>query len=181
MKKTPLLFFALVVISTLLIAGCIVPGKKPATTVKPTPVPTTAAPQLKSIVDTAVADGRFMTLMAAVKAAKLDGTLSGPGPFTVFAPTDDAFNNLPAGTVETLLKDPEGPLKQIILYHVVDGKVMAADVVKLTSAKTIQGSNVNITVTNGVVKVNGATVIITDIQTSNGVIHVIDHVLIPPK
>jgi transforming growth factor-beta-induced protein len=136
---------------------------------------------MKSIVETAVADGRFTTLVAALQAAKLDGALSGPGPFTVFAPTDDAFKNLPPGTVETLLKDPQGQLKQILLYHVVDGKVMAADVVKLTSAKTLQGSNVNVTVTNGVVKINDATVKITDIQTSNGVIHVIDKVLIPPK
>ena len=104
-----------------------------------------------------------------------------PGPFTVFAPTDDAFKNLPPGTVESLLKEPEGQLKQILLYHVVDGKVMAADVVKLSSAKTLQGSNVNITVNEGVVKINDATVKITDIQTKNGVIHVIDKVLIPPK
>jgi uncharacterized surface protein with fasciclin (FAS1) repeats len=89
---------------------------------------------MKNIVETAVADGRFTTLVAAVQAAKLDGALSGPGPFTVFAPTDDAFKNLPEGTVASLLKQPEGQLKQILLYHVVDGKVMAADVVKLTSA-----------------------------------------------
>jgi transforming growth factor-beta-induced protein len=144
-------------------------------------VPTTAAPPMKNIVETAVADGRFTTLVAAVQAAKLDGALSGPGPFTVFAPTDDAFKKLPAGTVESLLKTPEGQLKQILLYHVVDGKVMAADVVKLSSAKTLQGSNVNITVKEGVVKINDATVKITDIQTKNGVIHVIDKVLIPPK
>jgi uncharacterized surface protein with fasciclin (FAS1) repeats len=136
---------------------------------------------MKTIVETAVADGRFTTLVAAVQAAKLDGALSGPGPFTVFAPTDDAFKNLPPGTVASLLKTPEGQLKQILLYHVVDGKVMAADVVKLSSAKTLQGSNVNITVTNGVVKINDATVKITDIQTKNGVIHVIDKVIIPPK
>jgi uncharacterized surface protein with fasciclin (FAS1) repeats len=128
-----------------------------------------------------VADGRFTTLVAALQAAKLDGTLSGPGPFTVFAPTDDAFKKLPAGTIETLLKTPEGQLKQILLYHVVDGKVMAADVVKLSSAKTLQGSDVKITAAGGVVKINDATVIITDIQTKNGVIHVIDTVLLPPK
>jgi transforming growth factor-beta-induced protein len=177
MKKGILFLLLGLIIAGILIAGC----TTTTPTTKPTPVPTTVAPQLKSIVDTAVADGRFTTLVAAVKAAKLDGALSGPGPYTVFAPTDDAFKNLPPGTVETLLKDPEGQLKQILLYHVVDGKVMAADVVKLTSAKTLQGSNVNITVTNGVVKVNDATVKITDIQTSNGVIHVIDKVLIPPK
>ena len=165
----------------ILVAGCTSTPPAPVVTKAPTAVPTTAAPPMKNIVETAVADGRFTTLVAALQAAKLDGALSGPGPFTVFAPTDDAFKNLPPGTVESLLKQPEGQLKQILLYHVVDGKVMAADVVKLTSAKTLQGSNVNITVTNGVVKINDATVKITDIQTKNGVIHVIDKVLIPPK
>ena len=148
----------------ILIAGCTSTPPAPVVTPAPTAVPTTAAPPMKTIVETAVADGRFTTLVAAVQAAKLDGALSGR-PFTVFAPTDDAFKNLPPGTVESLLKTPEGQLKQILLYHVVDGKVMAADVVKLTSAKTLQGSNVNITVTNGVVKINDATVKITDIQT----------------
>jgi len=165
----------------ILVAGCTSTPPAPVATPAPTAVPTTAAPPMKTIVETAVADGRFTTLVAAVQAAKLDGALSGPGPFTVFAPTDDAFKNLPPGTVASLLKQPEGQLKQILLYHVVDGKVMAADVVKLTSAKTLQGSNVNITVTNGVVKINDATVVITDIQTKNGVIHVIDKVLLPPK
>jgi uncharacterized surface protein with fasciclin (FAS1) repeats len=112
----------------------------------------------KTIVETAVADGRFTTLVAAVTAAKLGDTLSGPGPFTVFAPTDDAFKKLPPGTVETLLKDPEGKLKQILLYHVVSGKVMAADVVKLTSAKTVLGKDLVISAKNGV-KVNDANVI----------------------
>ena len=199
MKKTTLIFLLLAVISTMLIAGCTqvqtLPAPAPAVTAVPTYVenqqgvaiirtvtatPTVASP-MKTIVETAVADGRFTTLVAALQAAKLDGALSGPGPFTVFAPTDDAFKKLPDGTVASLLKEPEGQLKQILLYHVVDGKVMAADVVKLTSAKTLQGSNVNITVTNGVVKINDATVIITDIQTNNGVIHVIDKVLLPPK
>jgi uncharacterized surface protein with fasciclin (FAS1) repeats len=165
----------------ILVAGCTSTPPAPVVTPVPTAVPTTAAPPMKTIVETAVADGRFTTLVAAVQAAKLDGALSGPGPFTVFAPTDDAFKNLPPGTVESLLKTPEGQLKQILLYHVVDGKVMAADVVKLSSAKTLQGSNVNITVKEGVVKINDATVKITDIQTKNGVIHVIDKVLIPPK
>jgi uncharacterized surface protein with fasciclin (FAS1) repeats len=92
-----------------------------------------------------VTPAAFTTLVAAVKAAKLDSTLSGPGPFTLFAPNDAAFNKLPAGTVDTLLKDPQGQLKDILLYHVVSGKVMAADVVKLTSAKTVEGKNVTIT------------------------------------
>jgi uncharacterized surface protein with fasciclin (FAS1) repeats len=165
----------------ILVAGCTSTTPAPVVTPTPTAAPTTAAPPMKNIVETAVADGRFTTLVAAVQAAKLDGALSGPGPFTVFAPTDDAFKNLPEGTVASLLKQPEGQLKQILLYHVVDGKVMAADVVKMSSAKTLQGSNVNITVKEGVVKINDATVVITDIQTKNGVIHVIDKVLLPPK
>jgi uncharacterized surface protein with fasciclin (FAS1) repeats len=164
----------------ILIAGCTSQPPAPVVTPAPTAAPTTAALPMKTIVETAVADGRFTTLVAAVQAAKLDGALSGPGPFTVFAPTDDAFKKLPAGTVESLLTEPEGQLKQILLYHVVDGNVMAADVVKLSSAKTLQGSNVNINVAGGVVKINDATVIITDIQTKNGVIHVIDTVLLPP-
>lgn len=134
---------------------------------------------MKSILETAVADGRFTTLVAAVKAAKLDTVLAGPGPFTVCAPTDDAFKKLPAGTVEGLLKDPEGKLKQILLYHVVSGKVMAADVMKLTSATTVQGGTVTIAVKNGNVMINESRVIIPDIECSNGVCHAIDAVLIP--
>jgi transforming growth factor-beta-induced protein len=135
----------------------------------------------KSIVDIAVADGRFTTLVAAVKAAGLVDTLMGPGPFTVFAPTDDAFKKLPAGTVDSLLK-PENlaKLKNILLYHVISGKVMAADVVKLTSAKTVLGQDITIAVKDGIVYLNGnAQVIITDVPASNGVIHVIDTVLLP--
>ena len=134
---------------------------------------------MKSILETAVADGRFTTLVAAVKAAKLDTVLAGSGPFTVCAPTDDAFKKLPIGTVENLLKDPEGQLKQILLYHVVSGKVMAADVMKLTSAKTVQGGTVKIAVKNGSVMINDSKVIIPDIECSNGVCHAIDAVLIP--
>jgi uncharacterized surface protein with fasciclin (FAS1) repeats len=132
-------------------------------------------------VDTAVADGRFTTLVTAVQAAGLVDTLKGEGPFTVFAPTDDAFAKLPAGTVEELLK-PENKQKltDILLYHVVSGKVMAADVTKLTSATTVFGKDVTIKVDMGNVYINDAKVIITDIETSNGVIHVIDTVLLPP-
>jgi uncharacterized surface protein with fasciclin (FAS1) repeats len=130
------------------------------------------------IVDTAVSAGNFTTLVAAVKAAGLVDTLKGPGPFTVFAPTDAAFAKLPAGTVDALLKDPE-KLKGILLYHVVSGKVMAADVVKLKSAKTVQGGSVAIVVKGDKVMVNNANVIKTDIATDNGVIHVIDTVLMP--
>jgi transforming growth factor-beta-induced protein len=135
---------------------------------------------MKDIVEIAVGDNRFTTLVAAVKAADLVETLKGKGPFTVFAPTDDAFKKLPAGTVEGLLKDVL-TLKNILLFHVVSGKVMAADVVKLQSANTVLGKPVAIKVTNGKVAVNDANVVITDIEASNGVIHVIDSVLLPPK
>jgi transforming growth factor-beta-induced protein len=157
-------------------AGCAQPS-----TPTPTPTPTTTAPPSKTIVETAVADGRFTTLVAALQAANLTDALSAPGPFTVFAPTDDAFNKLPAGTVENLLKDPQGQLTQILLYHVVPGSYDAAQVVKMTSLPTLEGSNLSVTVTTGSVKVDGATVIITDIQCSNGIIHVIDTVMIPPS
>jgi transforming growth factor-beta-induced protein len=135
---------------------------------------------MKDIVEIAMGDNRFTTLVAAVKAANLVETLKGKGPFTVFAPTDDAFKKLPAGTVEGLLKDIP-TLKNILLFHVVSGKVMAADVVKLTSANTVLGKPVAVNVTNGKVSVNNANVVITDIEASNGVIHVIDSVLLPPK
>jgi len=179
MKK---LFIVLAVLFIgILVAGC---TSQPAAQVTPTPtatpVPTTATPMEKNIVQTAVADGRFTTLVAALQAAKLDETLSGPGPFTVFAPTDDAFKKLPAGTVETLLKTPEGDLKQILLYHVVSGNVMSDAAMNLTTAKTVQGASITLAVKNGSLMVNGATVIIKDIKCSNGVIHVIDAVLIPP-
>jgi transforming growth factor-beta-induced protein len=132
------------------------------------------------IVDTAVGAGSFKTLVAAVKVAGLVETLKGKGPFTVFAPTDEAFAKLPAGTVENLLKpENKAQLIAILTYHVVAGKVMAADVVKLSEAKTVQGSSVKIKVEGGKVKVNGANVVSTDIDTTNGVIHVIDSVILP--
>ena len=132
------------------------------------------------IVDTAVADGRFTTLAAALGAAELIDTLKGEGPFTVFAPTDDAFAKLPAGTVESLLlPENKQQLTDILLYHVVAGKVMAEDVVTLSEAETVLGQNVTIKVENGKVFINDSEVIITDIVTSNGVIHVIDAVLLP--
>lgn len=131
------------------------------------------------IVDTAVA-GKFNTLVAAVKAAGLVETLKGSGPFTVFAPTDEAFAKLPAGTVENLLKpENKAKLQSILTYHVVAGKVMAADVVKLNSAQTVQGQNISIKTTGGGVMVNNANVVKADIETSNGVIHVIDTVILP--
>ena len=133
----------------------------------------------QTVVDIAVADGRFTTLVTALGAADLVGVLSGEGPFTVFAPTDDAFNNLPEGTLDSLLADIPA-LTDVLLYHVVSGKVMAADVVGLDSAETVQGSSVGISVMGESVMVDDANVIITDIEGSNGVIHVIDAVIIPP-
>ncbi len=131
------------------------------------------------IVDTAVEAGSFKTLVAAVKAAGLVETLKGKGPFTVFAPTDEAFEKLPSGTVETLLKpENKDKLVAILTYHVVAGDVKAADVVKIKSAKTVQGQTVAIDAADGV-KINDANVVKADIDCGNGVIHVIDAVLIP--
>ena len=131
------------------------------------------------IVETAVA-GNFNTLVAAVKAAGLVDTLKGPGPFTVFAPTDEAFAKLPPGTLESLLKpENKAKLQSILTYHVVSGKVMAQDVAKLDSARTVEGQDITIKTMNGRVMVDGASVTKTDIVTSNGVIHVIDSVLLP--
>ena len=135
--------------------------------------------QGKDIVDTAVAAGSFNTLATALKAAGLVETLKGKGPFTVFAPTDDAFRKLPAGTLEKLLAD-KAQLTKVLTYHVVSGKVMAADVVKLSEAKTVEGSVVKIAVKDGKVKVNDANVVKTDVGASNGVIHVLDAVILPP-
>ncbi|MEQ9569537.1 MAG: fasciclin domain-containing protein [Longimicrobiales bacterium] len=132
------------------------------------------------IVDVAVAAGNFTTLAAALEAAGLVEVLKGEGPFTVFAPTDEAFAKLPEGTVEALLQDIE-TLTAILTYHVVPGKVMAADVVGLDEAGTVNGAMIDISVYNGTVKVNDATVTATDIEASNGVIHVIDTVIMPPK
>ena len=131
------------------------------------------------IVDTAVA-GKFNTLVAAVKAAGLVDTLKGPGPFTVFAPTDEAFAKLPAGTLESLLK-PENKekLQTILTYHVVAGKVMAKDVAKLKSAKTVEGRSITVSTTGGGVMINDATVTKADVAASNGVIHVVDSVILP--
>jgi uncharacterized surface protein with fasciclin (FAS1) repeats len=132
------------------------------------------------IVDTAVAAGQFNTLAAALDAVDLIATLKGDGPFTVFAPTDEAFAKLPAGTVESLLK-PENrdQLVAILTYHVVSGKVMAKDVVNLSEAKTVNGSDLSIKVMDGKVRINDATVVAADVATSNGVIHVVDTVILP--
>ncbi len=143
-------------------------------------LPPEPAEEPKDIVDTAAAADDFQTLVAAVKAAGLVETLKGEGPFTVFAPTDAAFGKLPAGTLDDLLKpESKDKLTSILTYHVVPGKVLAADVVKLQSAKTAQGGEVTIVVEGGNVKVDGANVTTTDIECSNGVIHVIDAVILP--
>ena len=132
------------------------------------------------IVDTAVAAGQFNTLAAALEAADLVSTLKSDGPFTVFAPTDEAFSKLPAGTVEMLLK-PENrdQLVAILTYHVVPGKVMAKDVVNISEATTVNGSDIAIKVKDGNVQINEATVVAADVDASNGVIHVIDTVILP--
>jgi len=157
-----------------------------STAASPTPNPATPEPTpaasaaLGDIVATADGAGTFTTLLAAAEAAGLVETLQGEGPYTVFAPTDDAFAALPEGTLDSLLADPEA-LKQILLYHVVSGSVMAADVVNLTSADTVEGSPIAIAVKDGTVYLNDAAkVTATDIAASNGVIHVIDQVLLPP-
>ncbi len=133
--------------------------------------------KLKDIVDTATEDGSFTTLVTALEAADLVDALKGAGPFTVFAPTDDAFNALPSGVLDDLLANVTA-LTEVLTYHVVSGKYMAADVVTLSALTTLQGGNLTISVTNGV-EIDGANVVQTDIACRNGVIHVIDAVLIP--
>ena len=135
---------------------------------------------MANLVETAIAAGSFNTLVAAVKAAGLVETLSGPGPFTVFAPTDEAFAKLPAETLTDLLK-PENKQKltDILTYHVVSGRVTAADVSKITEADTVNGQKIKVNATSGV-KINDATVTTADVEASNGVIHIIDSVLLPP-
>ncbi len=136
----------------------------------------------KTIVQNAINNEKFTTLVSAVKAAGLVETLSGEGPFTVFAPTNEAFAKLPKGTLEDLLK-PENKAKliAILTYHVVPGTVMAKDVVKLTEAKTVQGSKAKIKVKDGSVMIDKAKVVATDVKSSNGVIHVIDKVILPKE
>jgi uncharacterized surface protein with fasciclin (FAS1) repeats/DNA-directed RNA polymerase subunit RPC12/RpoP len=154
----------------------------------PTPTKTSTTPVapktqagIKNIVETAGSDGRFTTLITAIKAAGLNDTLSDPDSnFTLFAPTDDAFRNLPAGTMDSLLVDPQGNLLQILLSHVVSGKVISADLGKLTSIETLQGGSLPISVSVSTINVDGARVIAPDIMCSNGVIHVVDTVMLPP-
>ena len=139
-----------------------------------------AAAAEKDIVDTALAAGSFKTLAAALKAADLVDTLKSKGPFTVFAPNDEAFGKLPAGTLDSLLKpENKAKLRSILLYHVVSGQVMSSHVVKMDSAQTVNGQNVKISTQGGDVMVNNAKVVKADIAATNGVIHVIDTVLLP--
>jgi transforming growth factor-beta-induced protein len=189
MKRLTVVSLFVLVIASLVLAAC-APATTPTAEMQPTQPPTvepvatsvppTEAPMPKDIIDTAIADGRFTTLVAAIQAAGLVDALKAEGPFTVFAPTDDAFVKLPAGTVETLLQ-PENleQLKNILLYHVVSGKVMAADVTKLESASTLLGEDVTVKTDMGSVYINDAKVTVTDIETANGVIHVIDTVILP--
>lgn len=182
MKRSMILVVALLAFVVAACTTAATPSPVPATPA-PTPAPATAAPTpgLVDIVATADGAGTFTTLLAAATAAGLVETLQGPGPFTVFAPTDDAFAALPEGTLDSLLADPEA-LGQILLYHVVAGEVLAADVVGLTSAESVQGSPIAISVMDGKVYLNEtAQVTATDIMASNGVIHVIDQVILPPS
>jgi uncharacterized surface protein with fasciclin (FAS1) repeats len=166
--------------STLLIAPSAADAGEKCATNSVTTVNYQKEAKSKDIVETAVEAGSFETLAAALEAAGLVDTLKGEGPFTVFAPTDEAFAKLPEGTVESLLK-PENKekLTAILTYHVVAGKVMAADVVELENAETVQGSEVQIRTADGKVMINNARVVKTDIDCTNGVIHVIDTVLLP--
>jgi uncharacterized surface protein with fasciclin (FAS1) repeats len=168
----------------ILLAGCT--SQPPAPVVTPTPTPTPVptpvpTPELKTCYAIIADDPQFSVLNAALKASKLDAALSSKGPFTILAPNDAAFKSLPNGTVETLLKDPQGQLKQILLDHVIENKtLLAVDVVKLGEAKTMQGAVVKINTTADGVTIGGAKVTKTDIVCSNGVIHVINRVIIPP-
>jgi uncharacterized surface protein with fasciclin (FAS1) repeats len=170
----------------LAVAGCSSSAATPSSDVATPEPPAAATPEpseaatAKDIVATAMEAGTFSTLLTAATAAGLVETLQGEGPFTVFAPTDEAFAKLPDGTLEGLLADPEA-LKQVLLYHVVSGKVTADQVVGLTSADSVEGSPIAIAIKDGTVVLNdSAEVVTTDVMASNGVIHVIDSVLLPP-
>ena len=182
-------FHAALAAGALAVAACSPKPEQPAPaapekTVEAAPVPAPTPVMAKDIVDTAIASGQFKTLVAAIQAASLEATLRGPGPFTVFAPTDAAFAALPAGTVESLLKpENKDKLAAVLTYHVVPGKVMAADVAgKTVDPATVQGKTVKVVGgADGKVMVNDAKVISANIEASNGVIHVIDKVIMPPK
>ena len=152
-----------------------------AATAKPAQDTTQSATMTKDIVDTAAGAGQFKTLVAAIQAADLESTLRGPGPFTVFAPTDEAFAKLPPGTLDSLLKpEAKAKLQSILTYHVVPGNVASTDAVKLSSAKTVNGKELKLVASGSSLKVDSATVVKADVRASNGVIHVIDTVVLPP-
>jgi uncharacterized surface protein with fasciclin (FAS1) repeats len=170
-----LMVVALMVVP-LVIAAC---GTTSDEAASPSPSPTMPA---KDIVDTAVEAGSFTTLVSAVQAAGLEETLRGEGPYTVFAPTDDAFAAVPQETLDALLADPQGALTDVLTYHVVPGKVMSTDLSDGMMVETVNGASLEITVNDdGTVMVGDATVVTADIETANGVIHVIDTVLVPPS
>jgi uncharacterized surface protein with fasciclin (FAS1) repeats len=181
-------FLVLAIMVTVLVlsAGCTTEQSD-----KVTPVPTSTATvtagaspdqaAMKNIMETLETDGRFTTLVAALKATELNDTLSSPeSTFTVFAPSDDAFKKLSSGGIDTLLKDPQGDILQILLYHIVRGKIMSADLAKLNSTETLQGASLSIGTSGGMITVDDANVIVTDIECSNGVIHIVDTVMLPP-
>jgi uncharacterized surface protein with fasciclin (FAS1) repeats len=177
MKQMRLWAGLLVVALTMTACAPVVPV--PAQAVEPAAAEEAPA-ELGTIVDIAVGAGDFNTLVAAVTAAGLAETLQGEGPFTVFAPTDEAFAALPEGTVEALLEDPAGALTDILLYHVVAGKVLSGDLSDGMTAETVLGAPITVGIADGVVTINDATVVVADIEASNGVIHVIDAVILPP-
>ncbi len=180
MKRSIALLVPALAIAIAACSSAASPSAAPTTTAAPSTAPSVSAAMAKDIVATATEAGSFKTLLTAVKAAGLVETLQGKGPFTVFAPTDAAFAALPAGTLDGLLKDPAA-LKKILLYHVVSGSVTADKVVGLTSATSVEGAPIAITVKDGSVYLNGSAKVVTpDVMASNGVIHVIDKVLLPP-
>ena len=178
MKRTLLLALATVAFTAAACSTAASPSPAPATPEASMAAPSEAA--MGDIVETATAAGSFATLLEAATAAGLVETLQGEGPYTVFAPTDDAFAALPEGTLDGLLADPEA-LKAILLYHVVAGKVTSDQVVGMTSADSVEGAPIAISVVDGMVKLNdSATVVTPDVEAANGVIHVIDQVILPP-
>jgi uncharacterized surface protein with fasciclin (FAS1) repeats len=176
-KKLMVVLMAVALVATAGFALVACGGEETTTTA----APTTTEAAMMDIVDTAVAAGNFTTLTSLLEAAGLVETLKGPGPFTVFAPTDEAFAKVPKETLDALAADPKGALTDVLTYHVVPGKVMAADVTDGLEAKTVQGETVKFTVKDGKVMINDANIVQTDIECTNGVIHVIDAVLLPPS
>ncbi len=175
-SKAIILMVVALMVVPLVLAAC---GTSTEDTASTSPSPTMAQ---KDIVDTAVEAGSFTTLITAVQAAGLEETLRGDGPYTVFAPTDDAFAAVPKETLDALLADPKGALTDVLTYHVVPGKVMSTDLSDGMMVETVNGQSLQITVNDdGTVMVGDATVVTADIETANGVIHVIDTVLVPPS